>query len=114
MSYRDDVREVHKEARWTFFKLFPLLVVMIVALTAIGFSLRSLGLLGQTVVEREVFENSYQRSEGIKAQIAGDEAVIAEIEGKLTNPNLDSDVRYNLEAQLSAARLRINIAKRRL
>ena len=87
--------------------------MVIVTVFAVGFTLNSLGYLGKTVVERKVFEQSYQRSEGIKAQIATDEAVLAEIERKLANPNLDETTRTNLEAQATAARVRIDIAKRR-
>ena len=39
------------------------------------------------------------------------EATLAEIRMKLSNPNLDSDTRFNLEAQASAARLRIATIK---
>ncbi len=112
-EYRDDAREFHKEARWTFWKFLPLVILVMVVLAVIGFGLRSAGLIGTTVVERKVFEESYQRSEAIKAQIATDEAVLVEIEGKLNNPGLDEDTRFNLEAQASAARVRIATAKRR-
>jgi len=71
------------------------------------------GIFATTVVERKVFENSYQRSEALKSQIATDEAVIAEIEQKLRNPNLDENTRFNLKAQASAARLRISTARRK-
>ena len=76
-----------------------------------GFILHSIGVIGNTVVEREVFEASYQRSESLKSQIATEEANIAELERKLTNPNLDADTRANLEAQMSAARIRLQTAR---
>ena len=107
-EYRNEMREVARESRWTFFRFLPLLVGAIVILSAVGFALNSFGLIGKTVVEREVFERSFQRSEALKAQIATDEAVLAEISRKLANPNLDADTRYNLEAQASAARVRIS------
>ena len=112
-SYRDDARKVEKDARWTFGKFLPLALLVIIVLAAVGFGLRSMGMLGGTIVERKVFEHSYQRSESIKSQIAVDEASLAEIERKLMNPNLDSDTRYNLEAQAAAARIRINAARAR-
>ena len=111
-EYRKETDAVFREARWTFFRGLPLFMVAIIILSAIGFGLRSLGLFGSTVVKRKVFEHSYQRSEGLKARIATDEAVLAEIERKLTNPNLDSNTRANLEAQASAARIRIATARR--
>ena len=106
-DYRDDIREVEREARWTFWRFVPLIVIVMVVLSAVGFGLKSMGLIGQTVVEREVFEHSFQRSEALKSQIATDEAVLAEIERKLANPELDADTRHNLEAQAAAARVRI-------
>jgi hypothetical protein len=112
-EYRNEARRIHKEVRWTFWKVFPLALVIMIVLSAVGFGLRALGLIGETVVERKVFENSYQRSESIKAQIATDEAVLVEIERKLLNPGLDESTRHNLEAQATAARVRIATAKGR-
>lgn len=89
--------------------IFTAFIIIIV----VSFGVNSALKLGNTAVERKVFENSYQRTESLKSQIATDEAVIIEIEQKLMNPNLDEGTRYNLEAQLSAARLRINAAKGR-
>lgn len=111
-DYRKDVREITKKGYWTFGKLAPLIVLVVVALAALGFTLNSLGLIGRTVVEREVFEKSYQRSESLKARIATDEAALAEIKHKLSNPNLNPDTRANLEAQASAARIRLDTARR--
>jgi hypothetical protein len=85
--------------------------VIVVLLVAIGLGTRYLGLWGETRIERKVFEESYQRSEGLKAQIATDEAALVEIEAQLKNPGLDENTRYNLEAQARAARIRINTAK---
>lgn len=110
-DYRDSAREVHREARWTFWKFLPLFITGIVVLALLGFALNSLGLLGRTVVERKVFENSYQRSEGLKTQIATDEATLAEIQRQLDNPNLNDNTRHNLEAQARAARIRIQTAR---
>lgn len=112
-NYRDEMRHVHSQSRWTVWKFGPLLIGTIVVLAAVGFGLRSLGYWGGTVVERKVFENSYQRSESLKAEIATNEAVLTEIERKLANTNLDADTRANLEAQASAARIRIETAKRK-
>lgn len=110
MNYREEMKMV----RWTFWRVLGMTVIAAVVLGGVGFALHSVGLFGHTVVERKVFENSYQRTEALKAQIANDEAALAEIESKLANPNLDENVRYNLKAQASAMRLRIQAAKRRL
>lgn len=111
MSNYRDARRVESDARWTFGRFLPLFLIVIVVLAAIGFGLRSAGVIGGTIVEREVFENSYQRSAALEAEIANNEAVLAEIERKLANQNLDSDTRANLEAQASAARIRIQTAR---
>ena len=107
-EYRDTARSVHSEARWTFWKFIPLFLGAVAILFVVFFWLRSIGLIGSTVVEREVFERSYQRSEALKARIATDEAVLTEIKRKLSNVNLDVNTRHNLEAQASAARVRIS------
>lgn len=110
-DYRSDARRVAKESSWTFWRFLPIFIIVVVVLSLLGFGLNALGLFGKTVVERKVFENSYQRSSSIAAQIATDEAVLAEIERKLTNPSLDANTRINLEAQASAARIRIATAE---
>jgi hypothetical protein len=102
---------IEKEARWTVWKVVPLFLILVVVFGGIGFFTRSIGLWGGTIVEQKVFEASYQRKDSIKARIAADTAVITEIESKLMNPNLDANTRYNLEAQLSAARVRIATAE---
>lgn len=101
-DYRKDAGYVAKETSWTFWRFLPIGVAVIVVLSVVGFAMNSLGLFGHTVVERKVFENSYQRSEALKARIATDEAALSEIEIKLRNPNLDPDTRSNLEAQAAA------------
>lgn len=110
-QYRDDAKYVAREAGWTVRRFLPLFLGVVAVLAVVGFGLNSLGLLGRTVVERKVFEQSYQRSEALKSQIAVDEATLVEIKRKLTNPNLDQNTRVNLEAQASAARIRINTAR---
>ena len=80
----------------------------------LGFVLRSAGLFGDTIVERKVFEQSYQRQESIKSELAINEATLIEIEIKLQNPNLDTNTKFNLEAQKSAIRIRIEAALRRI
>lgn len=110
-EYREDASYVATEAGWTVRRFLPLFLGVVALLFVVGFGLNSLGLFGRTVVERKVFEQSFQRSEALKSAIALDEATLAEIERKLRNPNLDPDTRANLEAQASAARIRINTAR---
>jgi hypothetical protein len=109
-QFRSDM----KIMRWTFWRILFLVAVAVVVLGGVGFAMHSCGVFGRTVVERKVFENSYQRTEALKSQIANDRAVLAEIEAQLTNPKLDENTRHNLEAQERAARIRIKTAERRL
>ncbi len=114
MSYRDEMNQVAKETSWTFWRFLPIFIIAVVILSAIGFGLNSLGLFGRTVVERKVFENSFQYTEARKSEIATYEAQLAEIDGKLANPNLNADTRANLEAQKSAINIQLSVARRKL
>ena len=112
-KYRKEANEFRSEANWTLWKFLPLTLTIIVIISVVGFGLKTLGVIGETVVERKVFEQSYQRSEALKSQIAVDEATLAEITHLLTNPNLDANTRIALEAQASAARIRLTTTKRK-
>ncbi|MCF6205308.1 MAG: hypothetical protein L3J47_00245 [Sulfurovum sp.] len=112
-KHRKEANEFRRKDRWTMCKFLPLTITAVVILFAVGFGVRAIGAYGNTVVERKVFENSYQRSESLKAQIAIDEATLTEITHLLTNPNLAANSRSNLEAQASAARIRLATTKRK-
>ena len=114
MSYRDEARQVAKDAHWTFWRFLPVLLMAVIMLSAVGFGLNSLGLFGKTVVERKVFEHSYQKQAGLQAEITIYQATLAEIERKLANLNLDANTRSNLEAQASAIRVKMVAAKEQL
>lgn len=110
-EYRKEMSEIATESRWTFFRLLPLFLGGIAILFMFFFGLRTLGLIGGTVVERKVFEESYQRSESLSSAVAHEESVLAEIERQLANPNLDENTRFNLKAQASAARVRLSTVR---
>lgn len=95
-------------ARWW---LWVLLLVVLSALVFGG--LHYAGVLGHTVVEREVFENSYQRSAGTKQQIATFEAELARLRARLNNPNLSEGTRAEIEAQIAAIEIQLDAARRR-
>ncbi|MBU1755220.1 hypothetical protein KKH81_02995 [Patescibacteria group bacterium] len=113
MSDYDEFRKEVREGKRTVWTVLPTIVGVIIVLALLGFALNSFGLFGKTVVERKVFEQSYQRSSAIESQIATDTAALAEIDRQLQNPHLDENTRVNLEAQASAARARIDSAERR-
>ncbi len=112
-DFRKEMSADLSDTRWLLWKFVWIGIPIIVVLSVIFFALGGLGYFGKTVIERKVFENSYQRSEAIKSQIATDMAVVAQIQEHLKNQNLDLDTRNALKAQLAAAKLRINIAKNR-
>ncbi len=110
-EYREDIGLGLKEARWTFFKGMPLFLMIVVFLAILGFILNSVGLFGRTVVERKVFENSFQYSEARKSEIATFEAKLSEINRKLSSENYDQATRTNLEAHASALRVQLSVAR---
>lgn len=83
--------------------ILALTVVTLIAFTG----LRYAGVIGQTVVEREVFEQSYQYTAAQKQRIATYKAQMAELEGKLLNPNMDEADKANINAQLSGIRIQL-------
>lgn len=84
-----------------------LMIVSGIVLTGLSY----VGLIGRTVVERKVFENSFQYSEARKAEVAAYQATLAEIERKLATAKIDEGTRANLEAQASGIRIQLNVAR---
>lgn len=99
-----DKKEMGKWWMW----ILGLMVVTGIITTMLSYA----GVIGRTVVERKVFENSYQYSEGQRARVNLFEAQLVEIERKLGNPELDETTRANLEAQASSVRIQLGAAKR--
>lgn len=91
-----------------------LYIITTIVLICIGFVFNSIGIFGNTYVERKVFENSYQRTESINSQIAIYNATLIEIETRLKFSELDKNTRHNLEAQAAAIRIKIQAAKEQL
>ena len=83
---------------------------LLIFLGGVWFALSSMGLVGKTIVERKVFEQSFQYSEARKAAIATYEAQLAEINAQLAG-SLDDTTRQNLNA--TAASIRIKLATER-
>lgn len=101
-------REKKYLASWWFWALG------LIALTAIVLTILSYaGVFTGTIVERVVFENSFQYQEARQTELATWQAQLAEIESKLADPALDAATRSNLEAQKSALEVRIRVARER-
>ena len=82
-------------------------VVLMIATGILFTGLNYLGIIGKTVVEREVFKRSFQYTEARATAIATYEAQLAEINRKLTGSNIDENTHNNLEAQAASIRIRL-------
>lgn len=113
MGWEKDLNKIDKGA-WASMSVVTKWVVIflptLALLVAIGFALNSLGLIGQTVVERKVFEESFQYSEARKTAIATYEAQLAEINRKLAS-DVDSQTRTNLESQAAGIRIQLSMER---
>jgi len=113
-EYRKEADILAKEARWTFWRFLPIAVIALVVLSVVTFGLRSAGLIGSTVVERKVFEESYQRSESLKSGLATYEAQLAEINAMLSSGNIDANTKANLIAQKAGLKVRISTLRSKI
>lgn len=83
-------------------------VVFLFIVTAIVlFGMNSIGIIGKTVVERKVFENSYQKQASDNDALTTYSAQLAQLRAKLNNPNLDDGTKVEIQAQIDS----INILK---
>jgi hypothetical protein len=103
-----DFREERREARRWYWWALGLLVAGGVILTALSYA----GLIGRTVVERKVFEESFQYSEARKAAIATYEAQLIEIDARLAMDITDQE-RRALVTQRSVVNARLTAEKAR-
>lgn len=110
-DYRSEAREVISDARWTGWKVLVSFLGFFIVVGVIGFTTRAVGLWGQTVVERKVFENSYQYTEARKSEIAKYEAALISIDAQLQMTNLDESTRQLLEARKIAVTAKLNAVK---
>ena len=95
-------------------KGLTIIAILVTFVCTLGFALHSCGVFGETLVNRKVFENSYQRVSALKSRIAVDEATLASINVQLRSAELDPATRTNLEAQKAAILIRIRAAKGQL
>jgi len=107
---RDEMKEAKSEIRsWWFY-----FVGLIVASMIIFGTLSSMGLIGKTIVERKVFENSFQYSEARKGEVAVFSAQLAEIDRALTSTSLTPRERTGLEGQAAAIRIQLAAARSKM
>lgn len=109
-EYRNEANQVAKDSVWTLFKFLPFIVIFFI----IMFFLNSAGLIGKTVVERKVFENSYQRSEGIKSGLSMFKAQLAEVNSRLRQRDLNKFDKQDLLAKKSALNIQISTLEGKL
>ncbi len=103
MNMREEKKFLNSWFRWGIFWL--------IILTILGTGASYLGLFGRTVVERKVFENSFQYSETQKTRIASYEAQLAEINHQLNDTTLTDSERKNLKTTAAGLRVQLNTAK---
>ena len=78
--------------------------ILLVVTNVVLITLKYSGLVGSTMVERKVFQNSYQKQAGDKARLATYKAQLAAINSKLTISPNDA----NLLAQKAMLQVQIN------
>jgi hypothetical protein len=106
-SLRKEGRELRSEfGRWWMYVL-----VLVIVAGIIGTMLSYVGVFGKTMVERKVFENSFQYSEARKSEIAAYEAQLAEIDSQIANPTLNESTRQSLKATKAAITVRLRVAR---
>lgn len=98
-------REFGKWWVWVSVLAFGTLAVLMV----LGYA----GLFGRTVVERKVFEESFQYGEARKAEIATYEAQLAGMRARLLDQNLKPETRADVQAQIAAVEMQLAAARKR-
>lgn len=94
-------------AGWWFWILI-LIIGSGILLTGLNYA----GIWGKTVVERKVFESSYQYSAGQKDKAAMLESQKAIINSKLMNVNVDELTKQTLQAQLDGINVQLGAMRR--
>ena len=80
-------------------------ILMMVFSIIVFTGLRYFGIIGQTIVEREVFKRSYQYTEANKSAANTYTAQLTEINNQLARSDLDPGVRADLESQAASIRV---------
>ena len=92
-----------------------IMILCLVILTVVVFTaLRYSGMIVNTIVEREVFKNSFQYKEARISEISTYSAQLIEINTKLSMSDLDDNTRANMKAQAASIRILLATARRRI
>jgi len=92
-------------------KLWVWILFLIIITTVTMTGLSYLGLIGKTVVERKVFEQSYQKQEADKTASTAYSAQLAMLRRKLNNQDITASTRNEIQAQIDAITV-LNATKR--
>ncbi len=107
-TYRQDMDEIARETGWTLRRFAWPFAGLVIFLSVLGFGLNSVGLIGRTAVEREVFEQSYQRSAAQEARFNTMNAELTAVQARLAAGSLTDVQRADLQAQAAALTIQIN------
>lgn len=91
---------------WKAIGIFILVVVVFAVLSwALGF--------GNVIMQRVIFENSFQYQQARDLETETYEAQLAEIDAQLSRTDLDEATRANLEAQRSSIKVLLKASRER-
>jgi biopolymer transport protein ExbB/TolQ len=97
--------------RVEFGKWFVWVFLLMVCAAIVTFGLQAFGFWGGTVVQRKVFEESFQYSEARRREIATYEAQLAGMRARLKTQDLDVDTEQEIKAQIANVEMRLAVAK---
>lgn len=109
MSHDSEQREF---TSW-WLRILALIIPTVLILGLIGFGMNSCGLFAGTVVERKVYENSYQNSEARRTEIMTMESQLVELDAMLADPTLPDAQRRQIQGQKRAVNVRLETARKK-
>jgi len=98
--FKEEKKEINSWIRYTLGW-----VIIIIAIFSV---LNYIGIIGSTVVERKVFENSYQKVSADNKAERIYSAQLAEVNSMLDETDIDSDTRQDLRRQAALLRVQLN------
>ena len=67
-DYRGEARKVIKDSHWTFWKILPLVLVVLAVMVVLGWALQAAGIIDMNI-QREVTQQSQQYTESQQARL---------------------------------------------